>query len=92
MARLGHSSTRAAMICQHATSDGDQAIAKALGRRARRANQLAKAVPEAEKRMTSGPCVAHRPAGSPPAPSHGRTTGHLTWRFGLERAKGIEPS
>jgi len=31
MARLGHSSTRAAMIYQHATKDRDQAIAKALG-------------------------------------------------------------
>jgi hypothetical protein len=31
MARLGHSSTRAAMICQHATRDRDEAIAKALG-------------------------------------------------------------
>jgi len=31
MARLGHSSTRAAMICQHATRERDQAIAKALG-------------------------------------------------------------
>jgi hypothetical protein len=31
MARLGHSSTRAAMIYQHATRDGDEAIAKALG-------------------------------------------------------------
>ena len=31
MARLGHSSTRAAMIHQHATRDRDQAIAKALG-------------------------------------------------------------
>lgn len=30
MARLGHSSTRAAMTYQHATRDGDQAIAKAL--------------------------------------------------------------
>jgi hypothetical protein len=27
MARLGHSSTRAAMIYQHATRDGDRAIA-----------------------------------------------------------------
>jgi adenylosuccinate lyase len=32
MARLGHSSVRAAMIYQHATRDRDQAIAKALGR------------------------------------------------------------
>jgi hypothetical protein len=31
MARLGHSSMRAAMIYQHATSDRDKAIAKALG-------------------------------------------------------------
>jgi integrase len=31
MARLGHSSTRAAMIYQHATRDRDEVIAKALG-------------------------------------------------------------
>jgi hypothetical protein len=31
MARIGHSSVRAAMIYQHATRDCDQAIAKALG-------------------------------------------------------------
>lgn len=31
MARLGHSSTRAALIYQHATKDRDQAIAMALG-------------------------------------------------------------
>jgi hypothetical protein len=31
MARLGHSSTRAALIYQHATRDRDQAIATALG-------------------------------------------------------------
>jgi integrase len=30
MARIGHSSTRAAMIYQHATRDRDQAIASAL--------------------------------------------------------------
>lgn len=32
MARLGHSSTRAEMIYQHATSDRDKAIAEGLGR------------------------------------------------------------
>jgi len=37
MARLGHSSPRAAMIYQHATSDRDQVIAKALGGLARQA-------------------------------------------------------
>jgi hypothetical protein len=31
MARLGHSSTRAALIYQHATRDRDQVIADALG-------------------------------------------------------------
>ncbi|WP_300613037.1 hypothetical protein [Trebonia sp.] len=31
MARLGHSSMRAALIYQHASRDRDQAIAKALG-------------------------------------------------------------
>jgi hypothetical protein len=31
MARLGHSSTRAALMYQHATRDRDQALARALG-------------------------------------------------------------
>jgi len=31
MARLGHSSTRAALIYQHASRDRDQAIVRALG-------------------------------------------------------------
>ncbi len=31
MARLGHSSTRAALMYQHASRDRDQAIADALG-------------------------------------------------------------
>jgi hypothetical protein len=38
MARLGHSSIRAAMIYQHATHDRDQAIAKAFGTFIREAN------------------------------------------------------
>jgi len=37
MARLGHSSARAAMIYQHATRDRDQVIANALGGLARQA-------------------------------------------------------
>jgi hypothetical protein len=37
MARLGHSSTRAAMVYQHATRDRDQAIARTLGELASRA-------------------------------------------------------
>ena len=41
MARLGHSSTRAALIYQHATRDRDQAIAMALGGPARRGRRAA---------------------------------------------------
>jgi integrase len=39
MARLGHSSVRAAMIYQHATSDRDKVIAKALGGLIRQATE-----------------------------------------------------
>lgn len=39
MTRLGHSSTRAALIYQHATRDRDQAIAKALGTLVQQARQ-----------------------------------------------------
>jgi hypothetical protein len=39
MARLGHSSVRAAMIYQHATRDRDRAIAKALGALVREVRQ-----------------------------------------------------
>lgn len=38
MARLGHSTTRAAMIYQHASRDGDRAIAEALSRMAQPAS------------------------------------------------------
>ena len=38
MKRLGHSSTRAAMIYQHATKDRDKTIADALGQLARDAS------------------------------------------------------
>jgi integrase len=41
MARLGHSSTRAALIYQHATRDRDQAIAAALGDLARQVRSAA---------------------------------------------------
>jgi len=39
MARLGHSSTRAALIYQHASRDRDQAIAMALGDLARQVHR-----------------------------------------------------
>lgn len=48
MARLGHSSVRAAMIYQHATHDRDKAIAKALGTFVREARNPRKT------RQTSG--------------------------------------
>jgi integrase len=42
MHRMGHGSMRAALIYQHATSERDQEIAKALSRRARSARKKAK--------------------------------------------------
>jgi integrase len=45
MARLGHTSTRAAMIYQHATRDRDQVIAKALGGLARQVRASARNQP-----------------------------------------------
>jgi hypothetical protein len=50
MARLGHSSVRAAMIYQHATRDRDQAIAKALGTLLREAGGEAHDQAEREER------------------------------------------
>jgi len=46
MERKGHSSTRAAMIYQHATRDRDQAIAVALGGLARQVGLVTAAHPE----------------------------------------------
>jgi integrase len=46
MARLGHSSTRAALIYQHATRDRDQAIAMALGDLARQVRMATAARPD----------------------------------------------
>ena len=46
MARLGHSSTRAALIYQHATRDRDQAIAMALGDLARQVRMATAAQPD----------------------------------------------
>jgi integrase len=45
MARLGHSSTRAALIYQHASRDRDQAIAAALGDLARQVRTATDAQP-----------------------------------------------
>jgi hypothetical protein len=50
MARLGHSSVRAAMIYQHATRDRDQAIAKALGTFVRDVRNAAGNQPDTGKR------------------------------------------
>ena len=52
MARLGHSSMRAAMIYQHATRDRDQAIAQALGtfvREARKPKETTSNAPERDE-------------------------------------------
>ena len=54
MARLGHSSVRAAMIYQHATRDRDQAIAKALGTFVRDVRNAAENQPETGEREEKG--------------------------------------
>ena len=54
MARLGHSSVRAAMIYQHATRDRDQAIAKALGTFVRDARGGKEDAPQAPERGEQG--------------------------------------
>jgi integrase len=48
MARLGHSSPRAAMIYQHATRDRDRAIADALGQLAEKARTTPSGPPMAQ--------------------------------------------
>jgi adenylosuccinate lyase len=50
MARLGHSSPRAAMIYQHATRDRDQAIAQALGILARQVRKITAKRPKRKRR------------------------------------------
>ena len=50
MARLGHSSPRAAMIYQHATRDRDQAIAQALGTLVRKARKTTAERPQRKRR------------------------------------------
>jgi integrase len=54
MARLGHSSVRAAMIYQHATRDRDQAIAKALGTFVREARKPAEKTAHEPERDEEG--------------------------------------
>ena len=68
MARLGHSSTRAAMIYQHATRDGDQLIAKALGGIGTAGPYLRPG--PGRQWLTCGPCVA-RPVAPGPGPARG---------------------
>ena len=54
MARLGHSSVRAAMIYQHATRDRDQAIAKALGTLIREVRKVTDKTEEEPERGAHG--------------------------------------
>ena len=54
MARMGHSSTRAAIIYQHATSDRDKVIADALGELAQAAWKPARAVSDEGSEEATG--------------------------------------
>ncbi|MEU8147946.1 tyrosine-type recombinase/integrase [Nonomuraea sp. NPDC048901] len=49
MTRMGHSSTRAALIYQHATQDRDQAIAQALGKALKEHGKKASGTRQARK-------------------------------------------
>jgi hypothetical protein len=69
MARLGHSSTRAALVYQHASRDRDQAIARALGGlvqqvRTATGDHVNEGLPRCVMRASCGPCVAR--TGRPP--------------------------
>ena len=62
MARLGHSSPRAALIYQHATRDRDKSIAQGLGKLiadAQGSSDLARIWPTRLSRCSAGP--ANRP-------------------------------
>jgi hypothetical protein len=60
MGRLGHLSTRAAMIYQHATRDRDEAIAKALGGLMHQVrSEPADRAWRASEKSGCGPFVAH---------------------------------
>lgn len=59
MERMGHSSTRAALIYQHSTSERQRVIADAVGKAAKAALRKAKA-PETSE-TASGTKVARRP-------------------------------
>jgi hypothetical protein len=85
MERMGHSSSRAAMIYQHASRERDEAIAAAMG------SALAGA-----RKKAAGPSIGHA-AGTRGWESIMILAEMMSmiprsWGSGLERAKGIEPS
>jgi hypothetical protein len=93
MARLGHSSTRAAMIYQHATRDRDRAIAKALGGLVQQVRATAANRPAVtHSSACCGPCVARLRPTEPSLITETTCFAPTTWCYTLERAKGIEPS
>jgi hypothetical protein len=83
MTRLGHSSTRAALIYQHATRDRDQAIAKALG-------GLVEQVRTSGDACFGSLWPVCGPSRLSTPPSHKERVPMrvpLTWGFSVERAK-----
>ncbi len=100
MARLGHSSVRAAMIYQHATRDRDQAIVRALGTFVRDVRGPTTEPPGKAERGEQGargwhPCgtyVARGARDHRDRPELGVRAPPLTWAGGRERATGIEPA
>ena len=90
MARLGHTSTRAAMIYQHATRDRDEAIAKALGGLLHQVQSDASTRPAAtsEKRRLARMWPGRRVLDASVIPPE-RGRGALTLGFGLARSSRL---
>jgi hypothetical protein len=96
MARLGHSSTRAAMTYQQATRDRDRAIARALAAWCSRSGPPLRTVRKRPAEMRNSrllwPVCGLAGPSEPWLIKETPCSGPVTWAYVLERAKGIEPS
>jgi hypothetical protein len=96
MSRIGHSSTRAAMIYQHATSKRDHDLAQALDALIRTAREAARPVETAGRALTRRTDLARiwhdkdSAALMQAAQVHSKRC--VTWAFQVERVTGIEPA
>jgi Phage integrase family len=96
MTRMGHDSERAAMIYQHEARGADRAITSAIDHMSRpnAGDRQARTTAWAARspRRANGTLMARRPHGEAATGRNPIRAVALTSGFGLERAKGIEPS